>query len=271
MTDAVLEENADGIVTLTLNRPEQRNPISDDDVLETLIAALARLDADNATRAIIVTGAGSAFSSGGNLKKMGASGGLNDPLPAQTRLNYRRGIQRLPLLIEAMEVPTIAAVNGPAVGAGCDLACMCDLRIASPAATFAETFVRLGLVSGIGGAWFLPRAVGHARAAELAFTGRIIDAGTALDYGLVSEIVPADGLMDRAQALAAEIARNSAPALRYTKRLLRLSERSDLAGCLDATAALQTLAHLSPEHALSVDCYLEEQAGRRAARRQLPT
>ena len=176
MTDAVLEENADGIVTLTLNRPEQRNPISDDDVLETLIAALARLDADNATRAIIITGAGSAFSSGGNLKKMGASGGLNDPLPAQTRLNYRRGIQRLPLLIEAMEVPPIAAVNGPAVGAGCDLACMCDLRIAGESARFAESFVKVGIVPGDGGAWFLPRVVGFSKACEMALTGDAIDA-----------------------------------------------------------------------------------------------
>ncbi|MFS2013807.1 crotonase/enoyl-CoA hydratase family protein [Azospirillum sp. CT11-132] len=257
MTDAVLEENADGIVTLTLNRPEQRNPISDDDVLETLIAALARLDADNATRAIIITGAGSAFSSGGNLKKMGASGGLNDPLPAQTRLNYRRGIQRLPLLIEAMEVPTIAAVNGPAVGAGCDLACMCDLRIAGESARFAESFVKVGIVPGDGGAWFLPRVVGFSKACEMALTGDAIDAREALACGLVSRVVPDTDLLAEARALAARIAANPPHAVRMTRRLLRQGRNADLDSLLEMSAAMQALAHATDDHREAVASLLE--------------
>lgn len=257
MTDAVLEENADGIVTLTLNRPEQRNPISDDDVLETLIAALARLDADNATRAIIITGAGSAFSSGGNLKKMGASGGLNDPLPAQTRLNYRRGIQRLPLLIEAMEVPTIAAVNGPAVGAGCDLACMCDLRIAGESARFAESFVKVGIVPGDGGAWFLPRVVGFSKACEMALTGDAIDAREALACGLVSRVVPDADLLTEARALAARIAANPPHAVRMTRRLLRQGRNADLDSLLEMSAAMQALAHATDDHREAVAGLLE--------------
>ena len=257
MTDAVLEENEDGIVTLTLNRPEQRNPISDEDVLETLIAALARLDADNATRAIIITGAGSAFSSGGNLKKMGSSGGLNDPLPAQTRLNYRRGIQRLPLLIEAMEVPTIAAVNGPAVGAGCDLACMCDLRIAGESARFAESFVKVGIVPGDGGAWFLPRVVGFSKACELALTGDAIDAREALACGLVSRVVPDADLLAEARALAARIAANPPHAVRMTRRLLRQGRNADLDSLLEMSAAMQALAHATDDHREAVAGLLE--------------
>lgn len=262
MTDAVLEENADGIVTLTLNRPEQRNPISDDDVLETLIATLARLDADNATRAIIITGAGSAFSSGGNLKKMGASGGLNDPLPAQTRLNYRRGIQRLPLLIEAMEVPTIAAVNGPAVGAGCDLACMCDLRIAGESARFAESFVKVGIVPGDGGAWFLPRVVGFSKACEMALTGDAIDAREALACGLVSRVVPDADLLGEARALAARIAANPPHAVRMTRRLLRQGRNADLDNLLEMSAAMQALAHATDDHREAVAGLLERRAPR---------
>lgn len=262
MTDAVLEENADGIVTLILNRPEQRNPISDDDVLETLIATLARLDADNATRAIIITGAGSAFSSGGNLKKMGASGGLNDPLPAQTRLNYRRGIQRLPLLIEAMEVPTIAAVNGPAVGAGCDLACMCDLRIAGESARFAESFVKVGIVPGDGGAWFLPRVVGFSKACEMALTGDAIDAREALACGLVSRVVPDADLLAEARALAARIAANPPHAVRMTRRLLRQGRNADLDSLLEMSAAMQALAHATDDHREAVAGLLERRAPR---------
>src|SRR5690349_16685885 len=129
---------------------------------------------------IILTGAGSAFSTGGNIQTMRSGGGLNDRLPAQTRRNYRHGIQRLPLLFEAIEVPVIAAVNGPAIGAGCDLACMCDVRIAAQSAKFAESFVKLGIVPGDGGAWLLPRIVGFSKASEMALTGDIIDSAAAL-------------------------------------------------------------------------------------------
>ncbi len=142
MSELIQYQRDDGIVTLTLNSPETRNPISDDDMIEALLAALERLETDPDAQVAILTGAGSAFSSGGNVKKMGAAGGLNDARPAKTRLNYKQGIQRIPLAFEKLEVPVIAAVNGPAVGAGCDLACMCDLRIAGESAWFAESFVK---------------------------------------------------------------------------------------------------------------------------------
>ncbi len=172
MTEAVLYHAGDqGIVTLTLNRPELRNAISDEDMVLALLAALDRLQNDRSARVAILTGAGSAFSSGGNLKKMGSGGGLNDPQPVRTRLNYRNGIQKLPLAFEALEIPVIAAVNGPAIGAGCDLTLMCDLRIASEKASFAENFVKIGLIPGDGGTWLLPRVVGFSKASEMALTG----------------------------------------------------------------------------------------------------
>lgn len=260
MEPCLLETAEDGIVTLTLNRPDQRNPITDEDLLEALIAALQRLDRDDSTRVIILTGAGSAFSSGGNLKKMGASGGLNDALPARTRQNYKRGIQRLPLLLEQMEVPVIAAVNGPAVGAGCDLACMCDLRIAGASARFAESFVKVGLIPGDGGAWLLPRVVGFAKACEMALTGDAIDAAEALACGLVSKVVPDEALLDEARALARRVAANPAHQVRMTRRLLRQSWRMELGPVLEMCAAMQALAHATEDHREAVAAALERRS-----------
>jgi len=147
----------DGIVTLTMNMPEIRNAISSPEVIDALVAACERLNADMNARVAILTGAGTAFLSGGNVKKMLESGETRADLPAQTRRNYKLGIQRIPLAFDALEVPIIAAVNGSAIGAGCDLACMCDIRIAAESASFAESFVKLGIIPGDGGAWLLPR------------------------------------------------------------------------------------------------------------------
>ena len=125
------------------------------------------------------------------------------------RHDYRRGIQRLTLALFNLEVPVIAAVNGHAIGAGLDLACMCDIRIASEKAKFAESFIKLGIIPGDGGAWLLPRIVGMSRAAELAFTGDMIDAQQALAWNLVSRVVPHDELMPAARELAGRIAQHA--------------------------------------------------------------
>lgn len=258
MSTPVLYEIEDGIVTLTLNRPELRNPISDPDMVEAMVEALDRLNEDPAVRVAIVTGTGSAFSSGGNLNTMREGGGLNDPLPARTRQNYQRGIQRIPLAFERLEVPVIAAVNGPAIGAGCDLACMCDLRIASETARFAESFVKVGIVPGDGGAWLLPRVVGFSKACEMAFTGDPIDAAEALACGLVSKIVPAAELLPAARALAARIAANPGHAVRMTKRLLREGRHVRIDTLLEMSAAMQALAHATADHREAVDAMLSK-------------
>ncbi len=203
-------------------------------------------------------GAGSAFSTGGDIASMRLGGGLNDPSPTLTRENYRNGIQRLPALFESIEVPVIAAVNGPAIGAGCDLACMCDIRIASEKARFAESFVKLGLVPGDGGAWLLPRVVGWSKASEMAFTGEMLDAQQALACGLVSRVVPAEALIDEARALAAQIAANPPHAVRMTKRLIRESRLAQLSTILEASAAAQALCHTTSDHAEAVEAFLEK-------------
>jgi enoyl-CoA hydratase/carnithine racemase len=145
-------------------------------------------------------------------------------------------------------VPLIAAINGPAIGAGCDLAMMCDIRVASERASFAESFVQLGLIPGDGGTWFLQRAVGYERAAEMTFTGDRVDAATALDWGMVSRVVPHDELLTAAQALAAHISKNPAHSLRMAKRLLQESRTGSLESTLGMAAAMQPLAHRDPEH-----------------------
>ncbi|MGA7324816.1 MAG: crotonase/enoyl-CoA hydratase family protein [Rhodomicrobium sp.] len=262
MSDLVIFENENGIVTLTLNQPALRNPISDAPVIEALVQALVRADSDASVRVVILTGAGSAFCSGGNLKTMREGHGLADKLPVKTRENYRRGIQRIPLAFEAMEVPVIAAVNGPAIGAGCDLACMCDIRIAAESATFAESFVKLGIIPGDGGAWLLPRVVGFSKACEMAFTGDPVNAVEALACGLVSRVVPDVELMAAAKALAMRIAANPPYAVRMTKRLLREGRHARLDTLLEMSAAMQSLAHETADHREAVAAMLEKRAPR---------
>ncbi len=253
------EIDAHGVVTVTLNRPELRNPISDSEVVEGLLAALEQIEANPAARVIILTGAGKAFSSGGNINAMKPdAGGLNGGLPARTRGNYKRGIQRLPLAFAALEVPVIAAVNGPAIGAGLDLACMCDLRVAGESAKFAESFVKLGIIPGDGGAWLLQRVIGFSKAAELSLTGDLIDAAEALACGLVSQVVPDDRLMDTARSLAGKIAANPPFAVRMTKRLLWEARRADLGTILEMSAAMQAVAHATGDHEEAVDAFLEK-------------
>jgi enoyl-CoA hydratase/carnithine racemase len=260
MTELLLCEQRDAVAILTLNLPDKRNPISDDEMVEALITKLESLDQDPGVRAVILTGAGSAFSAGGDIKKMAAGVGLRDPLPAQTRRNYKAGIQRLPLMFEALEVPVIAAVNGPAIGAGCDLACMCDIRIAAESARFAESFVKIGIVPGDGGAWLLPRVVGFARASELALTGETIDAQQALAWGLVSRVVPDAQLLETALEIAGKIAANPPHAVRMTKRLLRQASASGLAGTLETSAAMQAIAHATADHEEALRAMLERRA-----------
>ena len=184
MSEFLIYQQDGPVVTLTMNQPEVRNALTGNTAVQEFVDACARITADNSVRAVIVTGAGTAFSSGGNVKDMRRFF-EQDIDPSRIRDEYRAGIQRLPLALYNLEVPTIAAVNGPAIGAGCDLACMCDIRIASESAIFAESFVKVGIIPGDGGAWLLPRTVGMSRAAEMAFTGDAVNADEALRCGFV--------------------------------------------------------------------------------------
>jgi enoyl-CoA hydratase/carnithine racemase len=180
--------------------------------------------------------------------------------PETIREEYRKGIQRLPKALYNLDVPVIAAVNGPAVGAGMDLTCMCDIRIASEKATFAESFVKVGIVPGDGGAWLLPRVVGMSKASEMAFTGETLSAQEALACGLVSRVVPHESLMEAAMTLARKIAANPGGVLRMTKRLLREGERATLESLLEISASYQAIAHMESDHHEAVRAFVEKRA-----------
>jgi enoyl-CoA hydratase/carnithine racemase len=244
----VLFEKTGPVAVLTLNRPDLRNALTDQEMIGEIESVCHCVQQDESVSVLILTGAGTAFSAGGNVKDMLNKENMFAGDAAQIRDNYRRGIQRIPLALHRLDVPTIAAVNGPAVGAGCDLACMCDVRIASEKARFGETFVSVGLIPGDGGAFFLPRVLGFSKACELAFTARVIDAHEALRIGLVSEVTPTDVLMERALELAREIARQPARILRLAKRLFQQAQGRSLEDVLELSAAYQALCHHTEEH-----------------------
>lgn len=248
MADPVLFDLVDGIATITLNLPEVRNALSDPATVDAIVGAIDGLNRNLDVRVAILTGAGSAFSSGGDLKTLGQPGGLGGGEPVRTPGQYTQNIQRVPVAFSTCEVPIIAAVNGPAIGAGCDLACMADIRIAAQSARFAESFVKVGLIPGDGGAWLLPRIVGYSKACEMSFTGDAIDANAALACGLVSEVVPDAHLMDAARALAVRIAINPPDAVRMSKRLMMRGREMRLNEVLELSGALQALAHTTSEH-----------------------
>ena len=262
MTDKVLYQQDGGIVTLTLNDPAMRNPISERGAVDAILDALRRLNADPSVRVGILTGAGSAFSSGGDLRAMRDAAEGRAKAPARTMQYYKEGIQRIPLAFERVDVPMIAAVNGAAIGAGLDLACMCDIRIAGESARFAESFVKVGLIAGDGGAWLLPRAVGYSKACEMAFTGEIIDAREALACGLVSRVVPDGELLGAVRGLAERIAANPSHAVRMTKRLLMEGRNTRMDTLLEMAAAMQSLVHATADHREAVAAFLEKRPAR---------
>ena len=257
MGNSLIVQKNNGVVIATLNKPEQRNAF-DDEMIAGLEQLVAEINADRAQKVLIITGAGTAFCAGGDVKQMQNKTGMFGGSSSDIRQQYRFGIQRVPRALYDLEVPSIAAVNGPAYGAGCDLTTMCDIRIASPKAVFAESFVKLGLIPGDGGAWLLPRAVGMSRAAEMTFTGDAIDAETAESWGLVSKVVAEEQLLAEAQALAERIASNPSDALRGSKRLLVEGQRQSLHSILELSASLQSGLHHGEDHEEAVNAMLEK-------------
>ena len=262
MSEPILIERRGHVALLTLNRPDTRNALSGEAMFAAFEQTFAALNADLNVRVAILTGAGTAFCSGGNVAEMRERRGMFAGTPEQIAQAYRDGIQRIPRAFEALQVPIIAAVNGPAIGAGNDLACMCDLRIASRQARFAESFVKVGIVPGDGGCWLLPRVVGYARAAEMALTGDAIDAEEALRIGLVSRVVAPEALLDEALQLAARIAANPPQVLRWTRQLLQQARTATLDEALGSAGRLQGLAHHTNDHAEAVAAFFEKRAPR---------
>jgi 2-(1,2-epoxy-1,2-dihydrophenyl)acetyl-CoA isomerase len=259
MGDFVEVERLEGVAILRLNRPESLNAVATHEDCLDLVAAVESLTDDRSISAAVLTGTGRAFSAGGNLKAMQQRNGIG-PLdqPDSTRHNYRRGVQQITRALMASEVPLIAAVNGHAIGLGCDLACLCDIRLAAESANFAASFIKVGIVPGDGGAWSLQKVVGYSRAAEMFFTGDRYSAEEALSFGLVSRVVPDDSLIDEAIAMARKIAANPARALRLTKRLLREAQTQRMSEILELSAAFQALAHETADHQEAVSAFLEK-------------
>ena len=254
----LLYEQRGAVALLTLNRPDTRNALDGEELFAAFESTFRQLNDDLHIRAAVLTGAGTAFCSGGNIAEMRDRRGMFGGSPSQIAANYRAGIQRIPRAFQALHVPIIAAVNGPAMGAGNDLACMCDIRIASTQARFAESFVKVGIVPGDGGCWFLPRIVGIGKAAELAFTGDTLDADEALRIGLVTQVVPPEALLAQALALADRIAANPPQALRWTKQLLQHAGSASLDQALDQGGIYQGQAHHTDDHAEAVASFFEK-------------
>jgi enoyl-CoA hydratase/carnithine racemase len=253
-----LKTQRDGAIQiLTMSQPETRNALTGNTAVDELVEACNAIRLDTSIRVVVLTAEGPVFSSGGNVKDM-LRFQNQKLLPETIREEYRNGIQRLPRALYNLDVPVICAINGPAIGAGLDLTCMCDIRIASEKATFAESFVKVGIVPGDGGAWLLPRAVGMSKAAEMAFTGDSLSAQEALACGLVSRVVAPEKLMEEALNLANKIAANPGGVLRMTKRLLREGERSTLDSLLEISAGYQAIAHMTPDHHEAVNAFIEK-------------
>ena len=257
MSDAVLYQQDGRVVTLTLNEPETRNAISPA-IIKSLVAACDRINNDQSVSCVIITGAGKSFSSGGNVKEMAQKTGMFGGIPAEVRVHYQHGIQQIPMALNAIEVPTIAAVNGHSIGAGCDLAMMCDMRIITTETEFAESFLRVGLVSGDGGAWFLPKVVGLSRAYEMTFTCDLVKADKAMSWGMASNCVAPDKLMEEATALAKRIASQPPVSLRLCKKILRESQTLSLTASLEMAAGMQALVQHTADQHEAVTAFLEK-------------
>jgi enoyl-CoA hydratase/carnithine racemase len=247
------------VAVLTFKRDDMRNALTGTGLVDDICATLEWADASPDVSVLILTGAGSAFSAGGNIKAMRERAMTSSA--AEMEHFYRHGIQRIPRAMNASEVALIAAVNGPAIGAGCDLANMCDIRIGSTQAQFGETFVNLGIMSGDGGGWFLQRAVGTQRAAELTLTGRIVKAEEARAIGILLEVTEPDRLLPRAREIADQIAAKPPLAVRYAKRALRLAQQQGLDEHLESCASFQGALQKTEDHLEALAAFFEKRTG----------
>lgn len=269
MDEPVLYSVTGGTALLTLNRPERLNAINGP-MLERWITCLEQAQSDRAVRTIVVTGAGRGFCSGGDVGKMaetapgakesGQSGreGLS---PLKIKESLRRGIQRIPLLLQRIDKPVIAAINGVATGAGLDVALMCDVRFAAAGARLGETYSKVGLVPGAGGAYFLPRLVGAAKALELFWSGELVVAAEALRIGMVNRVYPDDELLAKTLEFAEKIGNLPPLSIQLIKRAVYQGLNTDLATSLDLISSHMTVARSSRDHSEAISALKEKRQG----------
>lgn len=255
----LLVKKENHLLWITLNRPESANAISLD-MVDSLCRELQAAELDPEVRVVILKGAGKHFCAGGDVKAMHECSGMFAGQSNELRLRYHQGIQRIPRTIEAFQKPIIAMIHGAAVGAGLDLACMCDLRVASMKARFAQTFSKLSLVPGDGGSFFLQRVVGYTKAMEMFLTADFYDATEAKNFGLISRLVNSTeekDLEEQVRELAQKISQLAPVSLSMTKMALKRGRTEDLNSQLELLAALQGIAQRTQDHQKAVEAQLK--------------
>lgn len=253
----ILEKLEDHILTITLNRPQSSNAWTTE-MIKDFVAKLKLADENNDVRVIVITGAGKHFCAGGDIFQMKNKEEMFAGEPNELRERYHRGIQQIPRAFATLSTPTIAMVNGAAIGAGLDLACMCDIRVAAPRAKFGETFTNLALIAGDGGTYFLQRVVGFAKAMELSLSAKIIDASEAKEIGLVSYC--GEDFEEHTFSLAKAIADKPPVATQLMKRAIENAYRDDLERHLNLLSAYQGITQRTHDHFSAIDSLIEKKS-----------
>ena len=245
------------VLWLTLNRPDSSNAYSEQMIVD-FVNVLDNVDKYKEVRVLVISGAGRHFCAGGDLKAMRDKTGMFAGDANELRIRYQMGIQQISLAMEALHKPTIAMIQGAAIGAGLDLACMCDLRYCSDRAVFAESFSKLGLVPGDGGSFFLQRIVGFAKAMEMSMTAHTYDCKQALAMGLVSEVLVEEQLRSHVEKVASLVASRAPIATELTKKAIKHGYRSDLSENLDLVASYQSICQRTKDHFRAIDAFLNK-------------
>ncbi len=244
---------------VTLNNPTTSNSINYL-MIDQLVASLERAEKDSEIRVIVITGEGKNFCSGGDLNQMQKKEEMFAGESDELRRRYELGIQRISRAMEAISKPSIAMVNGAAAGAGCDLACMCDIRIGTKNTKFLESFVKIGLIPGDGGTFFLQRVIGYARALEMTLTGRTMAAEEALAVGLLNKICDEPDLAFETQKMVDLISMNAPIATQLAKKAMKIAYLHDLNTSLDLLAAYQGITQRSQDHFEALQAISEKRA-----------
>lgn len=257
----------DGIATITLNRPESLNAFSVE-MIQKWIGALTEVRDNDDIRVLILTGNGKAFCAGGDIKAIKNNDGFlnkdgHEELDfSSTGLNVKNSlwkyVQRIPLLMEEIDKPTIAAINGDAIGAGLDMTLQCDIRLASDKVRLGEGYVKLGIVPGDGGGYYLPRIIGLDKALMLLWTGRIIDAEEAKSIGLVTDVIPHEQLLEEAYKLANSLAKGPQQSIRLIKRTVQQGLKTDLRTALDTVSSYMGLVTEHPDYKEGLQALMEK-------------
>lgn len=248
-----------GVATLTLNRPERLNALGES-LREDIYDGIQAANRDDSVRVMVITGAGRGFCSGGDVKAMNERNQDAKKGSAVLEDNIAPLRDQIVLALRDTSKPVIAAVNGPAAGAGMNLALACDIRIASTTAIFGETFAKRGLHVDWGGTYFLPRLIGMDRACAMIFTGETVDADTALEYGIVSQVVAPEKLMDTVYELAAKIASGPSIAIRLAKRAMYKSLDGDLRSALEFETYAQNICSQTDDAREGIRAFVEKRA-----------